>query len=179
MRFSVVIPTYNREKYIANTLESVFNQSFQDFEIIIVDNCSTDGTVKLVEELMKQNDKIKLIKNSKNLERSRARNIGIENSLGDYITLLDSDDFLYENCLEDANNFLIKNPDIKIFHNYYELIDSNKVLVYKYIFPKNINNYHLNIIKANFLSCIGVFVEKNVLKEYKFDENDVVIGSED
>ncbi len=179
MKFSVIIPTYNRENYILATLDSVFKQSFRDFEIVIVDNCSTDNTVAMLEQRFSSHPQIKLIKNEKNLERSRARNVGIEHASGDYVTFLDSDDFFYPDCLKDAHAFTLAHPELKIFHNFYELIDSEGKLVYKYAFPKSLDNYHLEIIRGNFFSCIGVFIAKEVIKATRFDENEVVIGSED
>ncbi|MGV3631024.1 MAG: glycosyltransferase family 2 protein [Bacteroidota bacterium] len=179
MRFSVIIPTYNRENYILATLDSVFAQTFQDFEIVIVDNCSTDNTVAILEERFSSHPQIRLVKNAQNLERSRARNVGIEHASGDFVTFLDSDDFFYPDCLKDAHDFTQANPELKIFHNYYELIDGDKKVVYKYVFPKSLENHHLEIIRGNFFSCIGVFIAGEVIKENRFDENEVVIGSED
>ena len=79
---SVIIPTYNREKYIQKALDSVFLQSFQDFEIIVVDDGSTDGTKNLLEPLIK-GGKVKYLY-QQNLRVSKARNNGIKNSSGKY-----------------------------------------------------------------------------------------------
>src|SRR3989344_7756276 len=91
MLVSVIIPTYNREKYIKKALDSVFFQTLQDFEIIVVDDGSTDNTKALLEPYI-QEGKAKYIY-QQNLRVSKARNNGIRNSSGKYIALLDSDDY--------------------------------------------------------------------------------------
>ena len=92
--FSIIIPTYNRADLIMETINSVFAQSYTNYEILVVDNCSTDNTALLLQPLIDEN-KIKFIKHDRNYERSRSRNTGMENATGDYLTFLDSDDFMY------------------------------------------------------------------------------------
>lgn len=175
--FSIVIPTYNREKFILNTLESVFSQTYPNYEIIIVDNCSTDSTVEILEPLARTG-KIKLIVNEQNYERARSRNTGMENAEGDFLTLLDSDDFMYPNCLADAAEFVAKNPEAKCFHNLYELINDKKEVVYRYHFPP-LTNQLKAIVSGNFMSCIGNFIEREVYKKYRFDTFSDLTGAED
>lgn len=114
--FSVVIPTYNRAQFIEKTLESVFEQTYPHYEVIVVDNCSTDNTCELLKPYVDEG-KIKFIRHSENLERAHSRNTGIENARGDFLTLLDSDDFMFEENLSDAARFAKENPEIKVFHN--------------------------------------------------------------
>src|SRR5690348_2695793 len=109
IKFSVVIPTYNRAKFIVNTLESVFSQSYKNYEVIVVDNCSTDDTVAVLQPLIDEK-KIRFIQHEKNYERAYSRNTGIENATGDFLTFLDSDDFMYPENLADAADFIQKNP---------------------------------------------------------------------
>lgn len=175
--FSVIIPTYNRAEFIINTLESVFNQKFKNYEVIIVDNLSTDNTLEVLDYYL-QNNKIKLIVNDRNYERSYSRNIGARLAKGQYITYLDSDDFMYQNNLYDAYEFAINNKKFKIFHNLYELVDNNKNCIYRYNFKK-IDNPLDEIVKGNFLSCIGVFFHQDVFKEIEWDDNPLLTGSED
>ena len=77
--FSIIIPTYNRAGFIIKTLESVFNQSYKNYEIIVVDNCSTDKTLELLQPFV-QKKLIRLIVNPKNLERAYSRNTGFKNA---------------------------------------------------------------------------------------------------
>lgn len=112
-RFSIIIPAFNVEKYITTALESVFNQTYTNYEVIVIDDCSTDNTVQ---ELEQYKGKIKLIKNNENLASGGARNNGLDNSSGEYIIFLDADDHLYdENVLEKLNN-LIGNSNTDIVY---------------------------------------------------------------
>ena len=99
MLFSIIIPTYNREKFLPKAIESVINQSHNNWELIIVDDGSTDNTKSLIEDYQKKENRIKYIF-QENSERSVARNNGIKNAKGDWICFLDSDDLYHETHLE-------------------------------------------------------------------------------
>ena len=106
--FSIVIPTYNRGELLSNAINSILSQEFSDFEVIVVDDGSTDNTRELVEDLVKKNQSIKYFFKI-NEERSIARNYGIMRALGRYISFLDSDDLLYVNHLKVAYDLLKRN----------------------------------------------------------------------
>ena len=109
---SVVIPLYNKEKQIVNTIESVLEQSFKNFEIIVVDDGSTDNSAALVRGL---NDKrIRLI-NKPNGGVSSARNFGIRAAKNEWIVLLDADDILLPDALKKMSEMIIKYPTIQYF----------------------------------------------------------------
>lgn len=92
---SVIMPVYNKEKWIENTLHSVINQTFFDSEIIIIDDGSTDSSLEIVEKC----DRIKVLK-QKNKGASAARNVGIDTARGKYIIMLDADDTIEPNMHE-------------------------------------------------------------------------------
>lgn len=119
---SVVIPLYNKEKQIANTLRSVFAQTYTDYEIIVVNDGSTDNSVAVVESL--NNPRIRLI-HQKNAGVSAARNRGIEEARGEYIALLDGDDEWKPRYLETIFNLIKKYPECDVFATNYEFIDHN------------------------------------------------------
>tara|TARA_R110000868_G_scaffold64629_14_gene194160 strand:+ start:679 stop:1608 length:930 start_codon:yes stop_codon:yes gene_type:complete len=175
--FSIVIPTYNRASLIFETLESVFQQTYTNYEIIVVDNASTDNTIELLSPLDAAG-KIRLIRNEKNIERSKARNVGFKNAKGDFLTLLDSDDFMYPSNLQDAADFILENPSIHFFHNFYELVDSHKKALYHYSYPHPSKQLKA-LAEGNFVSCIGVFLSKKVYSNYHFNEDEKILGSED
>lgn len=114
---SVVIPLYNKEKQIAHTLQSVLNQTFQDFEVVIVDDGSTDGSVAEVEKL--SDSRIRLI-HQKNAGVAAARNRGIEEAKGDLIAFLDADDEWKPEYLATQYHLSQKYPDCNIFACNYE-----------------------------------------------------------
>ena len=110
-RFSIIIPAYNAEQFIDETLSSVFSQTYRNYEIIVVDDCSTDNTYNL----LKKYNNIRLFKTPQNCRQGGARNIGLNNCIGEYVVFLDSDDTLYDTAvLETLNMYIEKNnyPDI-------------------------------------------------------------------
>ena len=90
---SVVIPVYNVEQYLPKCIESIMNQTYKNLEIILVNDGSTDGSQKICEEYKSIDNRIKII-NKENGGLSDARNVGIDNSSGNYITFIDSDDYI-------------------------------------------------------------------------------------
>ncbi len=121
MKISVVIPLYNKEKQIANTIRAVLSQTFQDFEIVIVDDGSTDNSVAEVEKI--QDSRIRLIKQI-NAGVSAARNRGIEEARAEYIALLDADDEWKSQYLETQYQLTQRYPDCNVYACNYEFRDS-------------------------------------------------------
>ena len=93
-KVSIVIPTYNVEKYIDKCLKSLLNQTLQDIEIICVDDCSTDSTVEILNRYKESDKRVRVIVSDINQGCSKMRNIGIENSTGEYLGFVDSDDWV-------------------------------------------------------------------------------------
>ena len=121
MRFSVIVPAYNVQDYIVSCIDSILKQSFRDYEIILVNDGSTDATFEHCQELCKKNTCIKLV-NKENGGLSSARNVGINQAEGDYLLFLDGDDFWRDDdFLENLNCIIETNsPDTIIFpYSYY------------------------------------------------------------
>ena len=116
---SIIIPTYNSEKYIKKCIDSVLEQTYQNYEIIIIDNHSTDATINIIKSY--KTNKIKTFSINNNGQISLSRNLGIKNSNSDWIAFLDSDDAWYKDKLTlIMNNFTNKydfiNRLIKLIH---------------------------------------------------------------
>ena len=125
-KVSVIIPTFNSERYLKECLNSIINQTLQDIEIIIVDSISKDNTIAIIEEYMQFDSRIKLLKRGKEWV-SASRNAGIEIATGEYIMFLDSDDWYELNACEIAyNEMKDTNFDIGIY-GYRELVDENNI----------------------------------------------------
>lgn len=126
-RFSVIISAYNVEGYIERAINSVLKQNFDDYELIVVEDKSTDNTL---EHIMKYEGKIKIIKNERNRGLGAVRNIGIENAIGEYIVHLDGDDTLYnDSTLRDIDKVIgSSTPDI-VFFGFQEINGNNKLRV--------------------------------------------------
>lgn len=122
MAFSIVIPLYNKANYIENTLKSVLNQTFADYEIIVINDGSTDDSVTKV---IAFNDSRIQLYNQENQGASVARNLGIEKAKYEYIAFLDADDLWMANHLEILNGLIQNFPDVGFYASRYELLFNN------------------------------------------------------
>ena len=164
--FSVVIPTYNHEVFLEKAVKSVLNQTFTDYEIIIIDNYSDDNTENLIKNFNNKN--IKFIKNRNNGIIAKSRNIGIEQSRSEWIAFLDSDDIWWKDRLRILSDFIKK-------HNDYDVICNNELWINKNNNRKKIskygpfkkNFYKILIKHGNCLSMSASIVKKKYLVENK------------
>lgn len=124
--FTVIIPLYNKENYVESALKSILNQTFTDYEIIIVNDCSTDKSVSKIEPYL--SEKVTLIHHEKNKGLSASRNTGIKNAKANYVTYLDADDLWKPTFLETINRLISNFPEAKIFATNYEEIYGSKIL---------------------------------------------------
>ena len=167
--FSVIIPTYNRAVMLYKSISAVVNQTFEDWELIVIDDASNDNTYKVVSDF--ENYKIKYVKNELNIERSASRNKGIELAKGKYICFLDSDDIWEPNHLEVIYNYLTSNnfPEILLFTGYtWHFSDDN---IQNVVLP---NTYNFNPVEyiIEYQPCLSsVCISKSILTKYKFNEN--------
>lgn len=111
-KISVVLTIYNAEKYLFETIESILNQSFKDFELIAVNDKSTDNSLKIIRGLLKKDKRIILVNNRNNVGPTTSLNIGLNIAKGKYIAISDHDDISLPRRLETEYNFLEKNKDI-------------------------------------------------------------------
>jgi teichuronic acid biosynthesis glycosyltransferase TuaG len=121
---SILIPTYNCENFIGKTLQSVKNQSYIYWEIILVDDASTDNTVSIIKEFAQGDNRIKLTELVKNSGNGFARNIALQNATGRYIAFLDADDLWFPLKLEKQLRFLKENK-LPFTFSFYEWIDED------------------------------------------------------
>ena len=122
---SIVVPVYNAAKYIENTIRMVGEQTYKDWELILVDDASRDGSAELIEEIIrKQGKRIRLIRKNTNQGAAEARNAGIDASSGRYIAFLDADDVWKPDKLEKQIAFMEKTGAAFAFHSY-EFGDEN------------------------------------------------------
>jgi glycosyltransferase involved in cell wall biosynthesis len=170
-KVSVIMPTYNRKTLISRAIESVLNQDYLDWELVIVDDGSQDGTEDLIKEYVSKDSRIRYLYQI-NQGQSVARNTGIENSNGELIAFLDSDNMWEPHRLSVGVQALLENPDcilcygnsISIDINDRELDRNNMRRYSGYVFPK--------LIVDNFISMNTVLVYKAALRSCRpFNEN--------
>lgn len=161
-KLSVIMPVYNTEKYLWEAIESILNQSFKDFEFIIVDDFSTDGSYKILQEYEKIDDRIRLFRNEKNMWISFTRNKLIELSKTNFIASQDSDDISELNRLELSFNFLEKNPDFAVVSwNNFIINEDSKIIWYRK-YGDNIKNI---ILKKSPISQPSSMFRKDLFLE--------------
>lgn len=177
--FSVIITLYNKENHIENTLKSVINQSFIDFEIIIINDGSTDNSEQIV---LQFNDNRIHYFHKKNEGVSIARNFGIEQAKSNYICFLDADDYWYDNYLETMCLYIKKFPEYKVFSSAIEIETSKTIFPAQYSIKKNNDFEIVNFFEASEKECAiwtsSVIFHKEVFKKVgNFDYN-IAIGED-
>lgn len=135
---SIILPTYNRAGYIKKSIESVLRQTYRDFELIIIDDGSADGTAKILSQYQKRDSRVRIIRNEKNLGFVKSLNKGISLARGKYIARLDDDDFWSNSQkLEKQIRFFEDNPDYILVGGGMIKIDEKGKEIKKYLFPEN------------------------------------------
>lgn len=132
---SIVIPAYNQAQYLEYTLKSVLNQTFQDWECVIVNDGATDNTEQIAQKYVELDRRFKYVY-QENKGLSGARNTGIEASQGEYVGLLDSDDLWEPQMLEKTVGYLDKNPKVDIVTGAYDMIDETGKTISTRITPR-------------------------------------------
>ncbi len=165
-KVSVVLPTYNRAQYLDRAISSVLNQSFSDFELIIVDDASTDDTEKVVS--MFNDDRIKYIKNEKNLGGAGARNVGIKHAKGDFIAFQDSDDEWHpEKLKEQMEVFKKAEPDVAVVYTAFirKVGDKEFIVPPPSVKKKEGNIYRELLYHVNFVGTPTAVVRKKAIEK--------------
>lgn len=164
MKISIIIPVYNCEEYIEKCIESILNQKYKNFEIILINDGSTDNSLNLINEY-KQNEPERIIViNQKNAGAGAARNKGIEIASGDYLTFIDSDDYIKNDFLSTLLNY-INGEDIIV--SGYKKTDSN----YNVLFSKEPENNYWSLFKytTNWANLYKVsFIRENNIRFLDF-----------
>ena len=158
---SVIIPFYKKINYIEKTIHSILDQTYQNFEIIIIYDDSDLNELIQLKKLIKNNNKIKLIINKKNLGAGISRNKGIKYALGDYIAFIDADDIWKKNKLEVQIDFMKKNK-FECSHTNYDIIDNNDKVIGK----RQAKNFYKidDLLKSCDIGLSTVILSKKIIK---------------
>ena len=164
---SVVTPCYNAETTIASTIESVLAQTYSDWEMLIVDDCSTDSSAEIIKRYADMDDRIRYFKTSaKSGSPSLPRNIGIDNAKGEWIAFLDADDLWLPEKLETQLKF-IKQHDSKLVYSFYEKMDWQGTRNKRFIKTRLKTSYS-DLLKSNSIPCLTSLVRKDVVGPRRF-----------
>tara|TARA_B100001093_G_C26501043_1_gene873328 strand:+ start:41 stop:775 length:735 start_codon:yes stop_codon:yes gene_type:complete len=154
--------TYNREKLLPRAIDSILNQSYTNFELLLCDDCSSDNSIKIINNYIEKNNNIKLIKNEKNIGLTKSLNKLLKIAMGDYIARCDSDDYYHKDKLEKQIHFLQNNRDIHFVGTWGQTID-----------------YDGNFISNNYIDKAVPAGTKNTVKHImlSLNNNCIIAGS--
>ncbi|NPA53714.1 MAG: glycosyltransferase family 2 protein [Aquificae bacterium] len=164
---SIITPSYKSKKFIKKTIESVLNQTYKNWEMIIVDDCSPDKSNEIIQEYIKKDNRIKLIKLSKNSGPAVARNTAIKEAKGRYIAFLDADDLWLPEKLEKQISFM-EEKNLPMTYSSYYMIDEEDNPVGEYIVEPVLT--YKKLLKRNMVGCLtGIYDTKKLGKVYMPD----------
>lgn len=167
---TVIMPVYNAEKYLEESIESILNQSFKDFELLVINDGSTDLSSSILNKYKMKDQRIRIINNEGNKGLPYTRDKGLKLAKGKYIALMDADDVSYKNRLEEQVNYLDFNKEIDIVASNFDFIENGEIRRFKSFDKfgkKQYENYIINL-KLMFYNPIGnstVMFRKSTIDE--------------
>lgn len=179
VKVTIILPVYNKDKYLENTLEQIRNQTFKDFECIMVDDGSTDNSGKICDEFVKKDSRFKVF-HIKNDGVSHARNVALDKAQGEYITFIDGDDEIYPQYIENLVSCLELNNADFVIGGYEIFWDNNETLEYRLYDGEN-KLYTMEELLKTFAEdqkkngiygyCCGKLFKSSLAENVRFDEN--------
>lgn len=154
---SIITPTYNSEKFITETIQSVQNQNYKNWEMLIVDDCSSDKTVAIIQQFMEDDHRIHLIRLNKNSGASKARNKAISEVKGDFMTFLDADDIWFPDFIENSIATIQETGIPFVFSSYRRSNEKLEFVYSDFIVPQKVT--YTDILKTNSISCLTAFID--------------------
>ncbi len=161
---SIIMPAYNAARYIEEAIRSVIAQTYTDWELIIIDDCSTDNTLQIVEPYVRQCQNIHYHRNKENCGAARTRNRGVKAAAGEWIAFLDSDDCWAPNKLELQMEAAIAYNARLLFTGSAFIDENSQPLDYYLPAPAAIS--YKELLKQNVVSCSSVLIQKELIMEY-------------
>lgn len=152
---SIIMPCYNAERYIAQSIESVLAQTYQEWELLITDDCSTDSSVEIIKRYCEQDGRINVFVPNEHQGTAKARNVSISRAKGRFVAFLDSDDIWYSEKLEKQINYMLDN-EVAFTYSSYEIIDFQGNQRNKIVKDAGVISY--NKYLRNTIICCGTVV---------------------
>ena len=168
-KVSIIIPVYNAEKFIGKTIESVLNQTYKNWEILIFNDKSKDNSLKIIKKYSEKDKRIKVVDSKENVGVVAARNKLTEIATGEFIAFLDADDYWKQNKLEKQIKFMLKNNALISCTEYTRVTEDEKEI--NDIIIKEIITYE-DMLKNNYLGCLTVIYNANKLGKRYFKERE-------
>lgn len=175
-KFSIIMPVYNGEKYITTSINNILNQTFCNFELILVNDGSNDNTLIKLSSFINL-DNIKIVSYDENKGVSFARNIGVENSEGEFLLFLDSDDFLEYNCLNKLN-IILESEDFDLISYGFIKTFKNRVINYSNIKYDNVKFTNLDFLENYFTRKIPQCMCSFICKKKIITQNNILFSED-
>lgn len=162
---SVITPVYNAGKFIEKTIQSVMSQSYPHLEMLLVDDCSSDNSAAVIQELAQKDPRIRYMKLKENSGAAVARNYGLENAKGQYIAFIDSDDVWKPHKLEHQLAFMQQNQHAFTYTNYEMMKETGEVSLQSVQLPAKLN--YKGLLKNTAIACSTVMIDKKVIGDFR------------
>ncbi len=164
---SIIMPAYNAERTIEYSVKSVTDQTFQNWELIVIDDGSRDQTPEVLQKLCKKDKRIRILRNNPNAGVSQSRNRGIAEAHGDWIAFLDSDDLWTKDKLECQLSLLNVHPEAVLLYTASAFITNDGEPI-SYVLPAEERISFSGLLRKNLLSCSSVMVRTDVIRTVAF-----------
>ncbi|HJA31264.1 MAG TPA: glycosyltransferase [Candidatus Eisenbergiella pullicola] len=179
-KVSVIMPAYNGEKYIAKAIESILQQTYEDFELIIIDDCGGDDSIAIAETYKKTDGRIRIIHNPCNKGIAYSRNVGLDVCKGKYVAIMDDDDYAFECRLEKQVEFLDNNPEYDVVGGKAQLVDEYGTVIRPEIdVLKDSKKIKTMFLFFNLFHNSEVMFRKKIIDEHSIRYEDGLLGMED
>jgi len=166
-KVSIIVPMYNAEKFIGKTIESVLAQTYQNWEMLIMNDVSTDNSLAIVSVYAKKDERIKIVNTEKNVGVVKGRNFLIDLASGKYIAFLDADDYWHNEKLEKQIKFM-KEKNASISCTEYTRVKENEEKINDVTIKENI--FYNDMLKNNYLGCLTVMYDTEKIGKRYFKE---------
>lgn len=157
-KVSIIMPSYNAAKFIAAAIQSVIEQTYSNWELLITDDCSKDDTINIIKKFQEIDNRIQLFSTGKNSGAAVARNISLQNATGKYIAFLDSDDTWISNKLETQIKFM-KKKNIAFSFSNYSVMKEDGTLTGNIIHAPKVIGYH-GYLRNTIIGCLTVIIDR-------------------
>ena len=162
---SIITPVYNAEMFLSDTIKSVQNQTYKNWEMLLVDDCSKDNSAQIIKEFQKYDDRIKYIKLEKNSGASVSRNTGIKNAKGRFIAFVDSDDIWKPEKLEVQVKYMLENNLGFTFTSYRYMKEDGELTNKVAKAPSKIN--YNGLLKNTIIGCSTVVIDTDIVEYFE------------
>ncbi|MDB8792740.1 glycosyltransferase family 2 protein [Romboutsia sp. 1001216sp1] len=158
---SIITPVYNAERFLGDTIKSIQNQTYKNWELVLVDDCSKDKSSDMIKEFQANDDRIRYIKLEKNSGASVSRNTGIKNAKGRFIAFVDSDDIWQPEKLKIQIEYMLENKLGFTFTSYRYMKEDGRLTKKVAKAPKKIN--YKGLLKNTIIGCSTVVIDKEIV----------------